>query len=200
MGQFADMGKCILILVGHPDPSQDRLCRALADAYADGAQAAGHEIRRIDIATLDIPYLRSQPEFEHVSPSKGLLEAQDAITWAEHLLVVFPLWLGDMPAMLKAFFEQVLRPGFAFAYRSKGLPEKRLAGRTAHVVITMGMPAFAYRWVFFAHALRLLKRNILSFVGIQPVNETLFGNVGGADDATRHAWLAQMREAGRKAA
>ncbi|MFN4277619.1 MAG: NAD(P)H-dependent oxidoreductase [Ferrovibrio sp.] len=194
------MGKHILILLGHPDPSHDRLCRALADAYADGAQAAGHEVRCIDIATLDIPYLRSQSDFEHGSPPGTLIEAQAAIAWAEHLLVVFPLWLGDMPAMLKAFFEQVLRPGFAFAYRAKGFPEKRLTGRTAHVAITMGMPAFAYRWIFFAHALRLLKRNILSFVGVEPVNETLFGNVGGADDATRQAWLAQMREAGRKAA
>ncbi len=200
MGQFAGMGKRILILLGHPDPSHDRLCRVLAEAYADGAQAAGHEIRRIDIATLDIPYLRSQSDFEHGLPSGALTEAQDAIAWAEHLLVMFPLWLGDMPAMLKAFFEQVLRPGFAFAYRAKGLPEQRLTGRTAHVAITMGMPAFAYRWVFFAHALRLLKRNILGFVGVKCVNETLFGNVGGTNDATRQAWLARMREAGRKAA
>jgi len=200
MRQSAVMGKRILILLGHPDPSHDRLCRALAEAYADGAQAAGHEIRRINVAALDIPYLRSQSEFERDAPPNALAEAQAAIIWAEHLLVVFPLWLGDMPAMLKAFFEQVLRPGFAFAYRTKGLPEKRLSGRTAHVVITMGMPAFAYRWVFFAHALRLLKRNILGFVGIEPVNETLFGNVGGADDATRRAWLAQMRADGTKAA
>lgn len=199
MRQLMAMGKRILILLGHPDPSHDRLCRALAEAYADGAQAAGHQVRRIDIATLDIPYLRTQPEFEHGSPLYGLAEAQDAITWAQHMLVVFPLWLGDMPAMLKAFFEQVLRPGFAFAYRAKGLPEKRLTGRTAHVVITMGMPAFAYRWIFFAHALRLLKRNILGFVGIESVNETLIGNVAGADDATRRAWLAQMRADGTKA-
>lgn len=194
------MGKRILILLGHPDPSRDRLCRALAGAYADGARAAGHEVRHIDIAALDIPYLRSQSDFEHGAPPDALAEAQATITWAEHLLVVFPLWLGDMPAMLKAFFEQVLRPGFAFAYRAKGLPEKRLTGRTAHVVITMGMPAFAYRWVFFAHALRLLKRNILGFVGIRPVKETLIGSVGGADDATRQAWLAQMRADGMKAA
>lgn len=199
MRQLMAMGKRILILLGHPDPSHERLCRALAEAYADGAQAAGHQVRRIDIATLDIPYLRTQPEFEHGSPLYGLAEAQDAITWAQHMLVVFPLWLGDMPAMLKAFFEQVLRPGFAFAYRAKGLPEKRLTGRTAHVVITMGMPAFAYRWIFFAHALRLLKRNILGFVGIESVNETLIGNVAGADDATRRAWLTQMRVDGTKA-
>lgn len=200
MLHFAAMGKRILILLGHPDPSHDRLCRALADAYADGAQQAGHEIRRIDIATLDIPYLRGQSEFEHSSPASALTEAQAAIAWAEHILVVFPLWLGDMPAMLKAFFEQVLRPGFAFVYRATGFPEQRLAGRTAHVVITMGMPALAYRWLFFAHALRLLKRNILGFVGIRPVKDTIFGGVAAAGNAQRQLWLKRMREAGTNAA
>uniref|UniRef100_UPI003137D28D NAD(P)H-dependent oxidoreductase n=1 Tax=Ferrovibrio terrae TaxID=2594003 RepID=UPI003137D28D len=128
------MGRRILILQGHPDPDQGRLCRALADAYARGALNAGHEIRRIDIAALDIPVLRRQQDFENGSLPPGLTEAQAAIAWSEHLLLVFPLWLGDLPALLKAFLEQVLRPGFAFVYRTKGFPEKRLTGRSARVV------------------------------------------------------------------
>ena len=32
--------------------------------------------------------------------------------WAEHLVFLFPLWLGDMPAVLKGFLEQLMRPGF----------------------------------------------------------------------------------------
>ena len=38
----------------------------------------------------------------------------------EHLVIVFPLWLGDMPAVLKGFFEQVLRPGFAIGEAGQG--------------------------------------------------------------------------------
>ena len=43
--------------------------------------------------------------------------------------------LGDVPALLKAFFEQVGRPNFAFRYREKGLPEKLLKSRSARVVV-----------------------------------------------------------------
>jgi putative NADPH-quinone reductase len=188
----------IAILQGHPDPDDVHLCHALADAYAEGAREAGHEIRRLDIAKMDIPFLRSKAEYEKPVMSPALRDAQKAIGWAEHLVIVYPLWLGTMPALLKAFLEQVLRPGFAFVYDAKGTPRRRLNGRSARVIVTMGMPAIAYRWFFFAHGLRALKRSILGFVGFKPVRDTLFGMVEGASDAKRKGWLAQMRELGRR--
>jgi len=196
MPQTAAMAKRILILLGHPDPAPNRLCRLLADAYTRGTQAGGHDLRRLDIATMDIPVLRSQTDFEAGAPPM-VAAWQSDIAWAEHIVLIFPLWLGDMPALLKAFLEQVLRPGFAFIYRDKALPEKRLRGRSAHVVITMGMPAFAYRWFYFGHALRMLKRNILGFVGISPVRDTLFGMVATAKEPTLRDWCARMEVLGR---
>lgn len=109
------MGKNILLIQGHPDSSQRHWCHALEDAYLKGASAAGHEIRRIDVAKLDFPLLRSQLEWELDALPPALVPAQDAIKWAEHLVLFFPLWLGDMPALLKGFLEQVARPGFAFS-------------------------------------------------------------------------------------
>ena len=64
----------------------------------------------------------------------------------------------------------------------------------------MGMPALVYRWYFRAHSLRALERNILGFVGIAPVRETLVGSVEGLDEAERKEWLAKLAALGRKAA
>ncbi len=47
----------------------------------------------------------------------------------------------------------------------------------------MGMPALVYRWYFRAHSVRSLERNILGFVGIAPVNETLIGLTGNMKPA-----------------
>lgn len=189
----------ILVIQGHPDPSPDRLCRALSAAYAEAARAAGHSVAEIDVATLSIPFLRSQHAYEHEPVPDNLLHAQQAVLEADHYVLVFPLWLGTMPAMLKAFLEQVMRPGVAFAYREKGFPELLLAGRTARVVVTMGMPALLFRWWYGAHGVRGLERNILNFVGIRPVRTTLFGGVGAADEAKRRSWLACMRDLGARA-
>jgi putative NADPH-quinone reductase len=130
----------VTIIQGHPDPAGGHLCNALADAYADGAAAKGHAVSRIEVAKLDFPMLRSQAEFEKGSLPLSLAEARDAVLDADHIVIVFPLWLGTMPAVVKAFLEQVMRPGIAFAYQSKGFPKKFLTGRTARLVVTMGMP------------------------------------------------------------
>jgi len=195
------MASRILLLQGHPDASAPHLLHALAASYAEGARAAGHEVRTVDVARIDFPLLRSQQAWEHEPLPAALQPAQDAIAWAQHLVLFFPLWLGDMPALLKAFLEQVARPGFAFG-GGEGNPfaHKALAGRSARVVVTMGMPALVYRWYFRAHSVRSLERNILGFVGMAPVRETLIGSVGGMKEDAARKWFARMRRLGGLAA
>jgi putative NADPH-quinone reductase len=191
----------ILLIQGHPDASEPHLCHALADAYARGALEAGHEVRSLEVARLDFPLLRSQQAWEHGALPAGLQGAQADIRWAEHLVLFFPLWLGDMPALLKGFLEQVARPGFAFQSGEGRGPftAKGLTGRSARIVVTMGMPALVYRWYFRAHSVKSLERNILGFVGIAPVDETLVGMAGNLKDADAAQWLKKLHELGRRA-
>ena len=159
----------------------------------------GHEVRTINVAELDFPLLRSQFAWEEGPLPAGLQQAQEDIRWAEHLVLFFPLWLGDMPALLKGFLEQVARPGFAFERGSGGNPfdRKHLKGRSARVVVTMGMPALVYRWYFRAHSVKALERNILGFVGIAPVHETLVGMVGSLTPDEAQRWFAALRRLGQ---
>ncbi len=193
------MTRRILILQGHPDATHPHFCHALADACAAGAEAAGHAVRRLDIGTLDFPLLRSKAAWDDGALPAGLAAAQADIAWCEHLVLLFPLWLGGMPALVKGFLEQVARPGFAMSRPGEGgLPKKLLAGRSARVVVTMGMPALVYRWYFRAHSLKALERNILGFVGFAPIHETLVGTVEGLSDKQREAWLGKLRRLGRE--
>jgi putative NADPH-quinone reductase len=101
-----------------------------------------------------------------------------------------------MPALLKGFLEQVLRPGFAFEYQSKGMPKKLLTGKSARIVVTMGMPALVYRWYFGAHSLKNLECNIVRFVGIGPIRASLIGMIKGKN-ARREKWINKMGALGR---
>ena len=107
------MVRRVLIINGHPDASPGRLCSALCEAYAAGARAVGREVRRLDVAALDLPPIRSAEDFIGGPIPPDALHAQAAITWADHLVIVHPLWLGAAPALLRAFCEQVFRYGFA---------------------------------------------------------------------------------------
>ncbi|MFO7854444.1 MAG: NAD(P)H-dependent oxidoreductase [Paracoccaceae bacterium] len=192
------MPRRIALIDGHPDPDPARLCHALADACAEGARAAGHAVDRLDVARMELPLLRTAEDYREGAPPPAAVEAQRAIEAADHVVLIYPLWLGTLPALTKGFLEQTLRPGFA-ADTTSGLPKGRLGGRSARVVVTMGMPALAYRWWFGAHSLRSLERNVLKFCGLSPVRDTLFGGVENASPARRAKWLETMRRLGAEA-
>ncbi len=182
----------ITVIDGHPDPDDGRYIHALATSYAEGAAAGGHEVRRVGVADEDFPLLRTRHDWEGGEAlPPDIRAAQEAILWADHLLILFPLWLGDMPALLKGFLEQVMRPGFAFAPGKGRMPERKLTGRSARVVVTMGMPALFYRAYYRAHSVKSLERNILKFTGISPVEQVLIGNVEG-DAGAREDWLRKL--------
>ena len=187
------MQRRIVILQGHPDSTTTHFGHVLANAYAEAATAEGHEVRTVEIARLDFSLLKTRAEWEgEITP--GLRDAQAAIGWADHLVLIFPLWLGTMPALVKAFLEQVLRPGFALD-TANGRWMKKLKGKSARVIVTMGMPAILYRVFFLSHGVRGLERNILKFCGVSPVRETFIGLVEGSENGRRRA-LAKMRVLG----
>jgi NAD(P)H dehydrogenase (quinone) len=128
-----------------------------------------------------------------------LAEAHRAIMAADHLVLVFPLWLGAMPAILKGFLERILQPGLIEPHRA-GKFVQLLEGKSARVIMTMGMPGLVYRWWYGAHALQALKRNILEFMGVKPVRSTLLGMVETVGAERRQQWLAEVEELGRTAA
>jgi putative NADPH-quinone reductase len=194
------MSQRILILQGHSDASEAHLCHALADHYRQGAHAQGHEVRLIDLTTLDFPLLRSQQEWKESPLPESLTAAQEAIGWCQHLVLIFPLWLGDMPALVKAFLEQMLRPGFAFEYvEGNPLGRKGLTGRSARVVVTMGMPAAIYRHLYQAHSIKSLERSVLGFFGMSPVHETLIGSVEAMSERKCNQWFRTLNLLGAEA-
>lgn len=189
--------KNILVINGHPDPGGERFVAALAAAYLKGASDAGHAIRRLEVGELNLPPVHSMAEFTGaVSPEAKAV--QDAITWADHLVVLYPLWLGGPPAVLKAFFEQVFRYGFALGGEGRSMAGL-LKGKSAHVFVTMGMPATIFRIVFDAPGLKSVTRGILMISGFRPVRSTVIGNVEGSA-ARRQALLTKARRLGAAAA
>ena len=179
------------IVQGHPDPSAGRLNRALAERYAEAAIAGGGEVRYVDVASLDFPLLRKPEDFYNGKAPDAIRAAQEDIAWADHLVFFYPLWMGDVPSLLKAFIEQTFRPGFAMAYGAR-LPKGLLRGKSARLVVTMGMPAFFYSTMFGAHTVKAITLN-LQMCGIKPVRHTFIGGVGEACAKTRERWLNAMR-------
>ncbi|MEM9494701.1 MAG: NAD(P)H-dependent oxidoreductase [Pseudomonadota bacterium] len=193
------MKKTICTIQGHPHDDPSHLCHALLDAYEEGARSAGHEINRIDLASLDFDMLRNPRDFE-LPPAAPIQEAQEKVKSADHMVIIYPIWLGSMPALVKAFFEQLARNAFAIAQNEKGgWPHQMLAGKSARVIVTMGMPSAAYKLLFGAHGVKSFETAILGISGFKPVRDTLIGGVDGLSEKQVQRHFATMRELGSKA-
>jgi putative NADPH-quinone reductase len=76
--------------------------------------------------------------------------------------------------------------------------KKLLKGKSARIVVTMGMPALIYRWYFGAHSVKSLERNILAFVGISPIRTSIIGMIEHPDNSRREKWLRTLEALGNK--
>ncbi|MGB3472454.1 MAG: NAD(P)H-dependent oxidoreductase [Erythrobacter sp.] len=186
----------ILIIDGHPSGEPEHCVHALTSAYHKGADEQ-HEVRRVDISQLEFAMLREPRVWSATEPEEDILMAQKDIKWAEHIVILYPLWLGDVPALLKAFLEQVLRPGFAIEITAQAKWRGLLTGKSARLIVTMSTPAPIYRLFFRSHSVKSLKRQILHFVGIKPVFTTIIGRVDSWP-GYRKKWLRRVEELGRR--
>ena len=194
------MGLRIVIVQGHPDCRRPHLCHMLAQAYADGAGAAGPSVEVVEPARLVFPLLSSPAEWRHGTLPPQLVAAQESIRQADHLVLLYPLWLGDMPAVLKGFLEQVARPGFAVAPSGSRLSgEGSLRGRTARVVVSTPIAAPVYRWLHGAHSLKLVRRSIFAPAGIAPMRATVVGGTAELSEEQVDRWRERLRRLGERA-
>lgn len=187
----------ILVINGHPDPTELHFCHALVDEYLAGAAEGGHEHRRLDLAQVDVPYLRSRKEWENTPLPATLVRGADLVAWADHLVFIFPLWLGTMPALVKAFLEHTLRPLPGSPTGPELLPRERLGGKSARIIVTMGRPGAWHSLLLKEAGVRGFEQGILRACGADPVEATLIGSVEG-DTAVREKARADVHELGRQ--
>jgi putative NADPH-quinone reductase len=188
----------IMIVVGHSE--RTTFCEALGRAYANGAGAAGHEARLFDLSEMNFDPILHHGFRKEQPLEPDLRAAYEALAWCDHLVIVFPLWCGDMPAILKGFIERILQPDLIARQNSESAMNWHIfSNKSARLIVTMGMPVTIYRWWYRGHALKLLTRNILHFIGIRPVRQTLYGMIGTSRPQMRERWLHEAEALGRAA-
>ncbi|MBL6633615.1 MAG: NAD(P)H-dependent oxidoreductase [Thermoleophilia bacterium] len=185
-------------MLGHPQ--RESLCGAIADAYAQGARDAGHEVRLLALGDLDFDPIRRTGYGKAPELEPDLVRAQQDIAWCDHMAWVYPNWWGTMPALMKGFIDRAILPGFAFKYHEgKLLWEKLLKGRSARLLVTMDTPSLWYRWVVGRPGHNQMRHSVLGFCGVKPVRVSQFGVVKKSSPTTREAWLRRATDLGAAA-
>ncbi len=189
--------KKILIILGHP--VKDTFSGQLFENYKQGALSSGAEVKELILRDLKFELNFSSGYRGDQELEPDLVKAQELITWAEHLVLIYPNWWSTFPALLKGFIDRTFLPGFAFKYRKGSLLwDKLLTGRSARLIITMDPPPWYYWLVYRRPGHNAMKRGILEFCGIRPVKITTIGSLKISSEQKRQQWLDKVKALGRK--
>jgi len=173
------MMKRLLVINGHPDPRPERFCNALSDAYARGAGTAGWQTRRLNAGNL--PLSAMEGSACDAATDDCVLETRGDIDWSNRLAIVFPLWFEQPPETLCALLGNLIDPA---------------RRRRAHIIVTMEMPAFAYRSLLRAGAPG--GASGLALPGVIAEEPVLIGCVNTISREQRRAWLEMVRRYGER--
>ena len=189
--------KNILIINAHPD--KESFCFALAESYKIGASKDNPNVKLIHLIDLKFnPILifgyRKISELE-----PDLVQIQNYILWANHLVFVYPNWWATFPALLKGFIDRVFVPGFAFKYRENSpFWDKLLKGKTARLIVTMDTPSWYYWLINRSAGHNAMKIGVLEFCGIKPVKIKVFSPIKSSNETKRKKWLEEVAALGNK--
>ncbi len=189
--------KKILIINGHPD--KESLGHELAKRYQKGAEDSGAEVKFVNLIDLDFAPVLKHGYHKRTELEPDLLQIQQDIKEADHLVFVYPTWWGTYPALLKGFIDRVFLPKFAFKYRENSLLwDKLLTNKSARLIVTMDTPNWYYNWIYGKPGHNSFKKCILEFCGIKPVRISSFGPVKSSDEKIRAKWLEKAEKFGKK--
>lgn len=181
------------VLVLNANPKTESLNKSLATTYAKAA-AAKNEVKTVHVGELEFD-INLKQGYDEIQPlEQDLVNLQADLKWADHVVIVTPVWWGTVPAAFKGLLDRVLLPGFAFKYEDgKAFPKKLLAGKTSELIITMDTPAWWYKLVQGNVVYRHLKRTVLSFVGIKNKRTKIVGPVISANPESIDKWHDEVQ-------
>ncbi|WP_272151444.1 NAD(P)H-dependent oxidoreductase [Tenacibaculum aiptasiae] len=189
--------KKVVIINGHPDKESFNF--SLSKAYKIGTEKSNTELKIINIRELDFnPNL--QYGYRKRTPLEpDLLNAQATLKWADHIVWVFPVWWGSVPAIMKGFLDRVLLPDFAFKKRENSLWwDKKFKGKTARIICTLDQPAWYYKWFNGNPSHNAMKKLTMNYIGIKKVRITTIGPIRLSKENFRKKWLKKIELLGEK--
>lgn len=197
--------KKIYVLVGDPNNDTEKLSlnTMLAREYEKTALEAGHQVRFTHLADLQFDSVLHKGYRAIQALEPDLVKVQEDMKWADHIVILFPVWWASTPSLLKGLFDRLWLPGFAFHFKKKGLKRTdhwicELGGRSSRIIQTSGTS----KWMIlrkFGNPSHVLRKGILGFAGIGPNRVTWFGSVNCASPERVEKWKAIVRALAAKA-
>lgn len=184
----------ILVVIAHP--RQNSLTHQAARAFAEAAQANGHEVEFADLVAENFdPVLKAEDEpdwsGQDIDFAADVRREMERVERNDATVLFFPVWWWSMPAILKGWIDRVWAQNWAFGNQT--YPHAKVS-----MVGIAGATEDDYRKRGYDIAFRTqLKVGILDYCSVKEGKvELLFGSLEG--EAQAAAIISSAKDLGAR--
>lgn len=185
-----------VIVFNHP--YEESYCNAILESVTKGLEKSTHEV---DVINLDKdqfdPRMTSadlKAFVEHTAVDPQVIDYQERIRTADHLIFIFPIWWDIMPATTKGFIDRVLSPGLAYDHHPRGFGLVPLLKnlKSITIITTMNKPAIMYSVLIGNLIRKVMVKSVFKTMGYKNVSWISFTSVKRVSQEKRVKWLNEL--------
>jgi NAD(P)H dehydrogenase (quinone) len=188
----------VVIVFNHP--YEGSYCNALLSAVTLGLETANHEVDLMHLDNDGFNPVMSKADLkafvDHVPIDPQVIDYNDRIATADHLIFIFPIWWDIMPAMTKGFIDRVLSPGFAYGHHSRGFGLVPILDNLKGVTIitTMKKPWFLYSLFIGNLIKKTMLKSVFKTMGYKNLDWISYNSVKSVSRDKRVKWLTDIEK------
>jgi NAD(P)H dehydrogenase (quinone) len=181
-----------LIISAHP--SKDSFSNALVDALAKDSEHNDVKVVVRNLYDLDFnPVLTSEDlaQIKTGSIPEDIAKEQKLLADSDFISLVYPLWWGSFPAVLKGYFDRVLTQGFAFKITDNG-PEGLLTDKKVFLHTSMGNSVEEYENKGILKAFRQIHgQEVFGFCGIEVAGHLFYPRIPNSSPEMKNKYIEE---------
>jgi NAD(P)H dehydrogenase (quinone) len=182
-----------LVIYAHPNDGS--LNNYFKQTVVESLKKANHEVVVRDLYKLNFDPILSLEDMNGQwagNVAAEVLLEQEYISWADHVIFIYPIWWTGMPAIMKGYIDRVMSYGFAYRY-DQGVQKGLLTGKQAIIINTHGKSNAEYESNGMDKALILTSdKGIYSYCGLEIKQHFFFDSADRATPENIAEWTEQI--------
>ncbi|WP_291857487.1 NAD(P)H-dependent oxidoreductase [Marinilabilia sp.] len=181
-----------LIISAHPN--QGSFSNSLVDALKKDSEHNDVKVVVRNLYDLDFNPVLSSADLAQIKNGEtpaDIAKEQKLLGEADIISLVYPLWWGSFPAVLKGYFDRVLTNGFAFKVTPNGA-EGLLKGKKAFLHTSMGNSVEEYENKGILKAFRQIHgQEVFGFVGVEVAGHLFYPRISESSPEMKEKYIEE---------
>lgn len=186
----------VLIVYNHPYSGS--FCNAILDAVTNGLQKAHHEVDLIHLNRDNFNPVMTEADLKafiaHKPIDPQVIQYNERLKAADHLIFIFPIWWDIMPAQTKGFIDRVLFPGVVYDHHPRGFGLIPLLKnlKSITLITTMNKPRWLYSLFIGNLIQKVMLKSVFKTMGYKNLSWISFTAVKAVGHRKRVMWLQKL--------